>query len=514
MTEKIEDIARSIKRHRELELSITATNNAVGRSLTSYNNEEKQFWLITKQATVVQFQRDFNGNVIPNASYAGNTTYKGDGFPVPRDSKLGGLLIQNHEGRHKYSTPSGIIEFEIFNRASYTPSIFDGEFATDILVKIAGDSKTHSFQNIAKILELQLEIDQEKEELKKATEEEAKKLIESIEKKEEEKRKYLDKAQGFIRRYAQLRFQPILDPIQDSIRRSKIFEGNLIINGGPGTGKTTSLIQRIKFLISPTIEEEIILTKEQKDVLFDQKTSWIFYSPNELLALFLRNSMKMEELTADTERVKVWSSHKNELVKAYKLVDTTTKRPFLIYNKSQGKNLIRNSPENLKSVLDGFQKFYFEFQKEKIEKVLEIETNSFKWKNTGQSIKNYLQDKKDINDIDSLVRLFFNLNETYKTESEQVSEEYSSLIKKVAARIQIEINKNSERATALSDILNSWKSTSQDTEEDEEDDNEIEQEDFDEKEEQSTFDFEKELFTKLKAVCRKQALKQFDCMRR
>ena len=124
---------------------------------------------------------------------------------------------------------------------------------------------------------LNTQIEQEKEELKKATEEEAKKLIENIEKKEEEKRKYLDKAQGFIRRYAQLRFQPILDPIQDSIRRSKIYEGNLIINGGTGTGKTTSLIQRIKFLISPTIEEEITLTKEQKDVLFDQKKSWIFW---------------------------------------------------------------------------------------------------------------------------------------------------------------------------------------------------------------------------------------------
>lgn len=508
MTEKIEDIAQKIKRHREFELAITATNNAVGRSLANYNNEEKQFWLISKQATVVQFQRDFNGNVIPTSSYAENTTYKGDGFPVPRDSKLGGLLIQNHEGKHKYSTPSGVIEIEIFNRASYTPSIFDGEFATDILIKIAGDSKTHSFQNIARILELQVEIDQEKEDLKRATEEEAKKFVESIEKKEEEKRKYLDKAQGFIRRYAQLRFQPILDPIQDSIRRSKIFEGNLIINGGPGTGKTTSLIQRIKFLISPTIEEEITLTKEQKDVLFDQKSSWIFYSPNELLALFLRNSMKMEELNADTERVKVWSSYKNELVKAYKLVDTTTKRPFLIYNKSQGKNLIRNSPENLKSVLDGFQKFYFKFQKDKIEKVLEIETNSFKWKNIGQSIKNYLQDKKDINDIDSLIRLFFNLNETYISESEQVSGEYSSLIKKIAARIQIEIKKNSERATAISDILNNWKSSSQDTEDDDED--EIEKEDFDEKEEFSTFDFEKELFTKLKSVCRKQSLKQFD----
>jgi hypothetical protein len=106
---------------------------------------------------------------------------------------------------------------------------------------------------------------------------------------------YLDKAQSFIRKYAELRYQPILDPVQEEIKRSKIFEGSLIINGGPGTGKTTSLIQRIKFLISPSIEEYKQLNKKQKDILFNQKTSWIFYSPNELLALFLRNSMKMEK---------------------------------------------------------------------------------------------------------------------------------------------------------------------------------------------------------------------------
>lgn len=510
MKEQIETIAKSIKRHRELEQAIGATNNAVGRSFTLYNNVEQQFWLITKQATIVQFQRDLQGNILPTSAYSEATTYKGDGYPIPRDSKLGGLLIQNHEGKHKYQTPSGEIDIEIFNRTSYTPTNSENELATDIIIKIGGDSRTHSFQNIAKILSLQLEIEQEKEKLEQATEEEAQQLIERIEQKVEEKRKYLDKAQGFIRKYAELRFQPILDPIQDSIRRSKIFEGNLIINGGPGTGKTTSLIQRIKYLISPTIEEEISLTQEQKDILYNQKTSWIFYSPNELLALFLRNSMKMEELTADTERVKVWSSHKNELVKTYKLVDSATKRPFLIYNKSQGKNLIQNTPASVKSITDSLVEFYLSFQKEKIEKILEIDTNPFKWKNTGVSIQKYLQDRKDIKSIDDLIRLFYNLNETYKSQAEEVSNEYSSLIKKVAARIQVEINKTSERATILSDVLNSWKNSVQDVEDDEDDDEEIEKEDFDENIEQTSFDFEKELFTKLKALCRKQALKQFD----
>jgi hypothetical protein len=511
MKEKIEDIAKSIKRHRDLEISVGATNNAVGRSMTLYNNKEQQFWLINKQATVVQFQRDLHGNIIPETGFSEATTYKGDGFPVPRDSKLGGLLIQFHEGKHKYQTPKGEIEIEIFNQANYNPSIYDGEYATDILIKLAGDSKNHSFQNISKILHLQIEIDKEKEKLEHATDQEAQQLIQRIADKEAEMKTYLDKAQGFIRKYAELRYQPILDPIQESIKRSKIFDGSLIINGGPGTGKTTSLIQRIKFLISPSIEEYTTLNQSQKDILFNQKTSWIFYSPNELLALFLRNSMKMEELTADMERVKVWSAHKNELVKAYKFVDTATKRPFLIYIKSQGKSLFTNKPINVQEIVSELNKFYLDFQKEKLNKVTEIDVSPFKWKNTGLSIQKYLNDKKNIKNIDELIRLFLNLNETYEAESDTIAEEYSSLIKQVAGRVQVIITKDSERASALSDILNQWKNSNQDTEEDDDDDDtEIELEEFEEKEEQTAFDFERELFTKLKSLCRKQALKKFD----
>ncbi len=509
MKERIEDIAKSIKRHRELEISIEATNNAVGRTMTLYHNEEQQFWLINKQATSVRFQKDINGNIIPETGYTKRETYKEDGFPVPRDSKLGGLFIQFHDGKHKYKTPKGEIEIEIFNRASYTPSLYDGEYATDILIKIAGDNKTHSFQNIAKILSLQIEIDIEREKLEKATAEEAEQLINRIDEKEAEKKSYLEKAQSFIRKYAELRYQPILDPIQESIKRSKIFDGFLIINGGPGTGKTTSLIQRIKFLISPSIEEFTTLTQSQKTILYNQNTSWIFYSPNELLALFLRNSMKMEELTADSERVKVWSLHKNELIRAYRFV-TENKRPFLIYNKSREKNLFLNNSKHIKSIIKELNTFYLNFQRDKINKVAEIDTTPFKWRNTGLSIQKYLIEKNKITNIDSLIRLFLNLNETYKDESDEISNEYSILIKKIASRIQVLVNRDSGRAETLNDILMEWKSDVQNTDDDEDDADEIELEDFDEKEEQSTFDFERELFNKLKSLCRKQALVMFD----
>ncbi len=509
MTEKIEDIAKKIQRHRGLEISIDANNNAVGRSLTLYDKNEQQFWLINKQATVIQYLLDITGSPLPNTGYNDRTTYKGDGIPVPRDSKLGGLLIENHEGVHKYKTPRGEIDIEIFNRATYIPSQFDGEFATDILIRIAGDSKIYSFQNIAKILSLQVEIDEANERLETATTQEAELLVERIAEKEQEKKIYLDKAQSFIRKYAQLRYQPILDPLQESIKRSKIFDGALIINGGPGTGKTTSLIQRIKFLISSSIEEYKPLSQIQKDILFNQKTSWIFYSPNELLALFLRNSMTLEELKADTERVKVWASHKNELVKTYRFV-SETKRPFLIYNKAYGANLFTNNSKSILSIIEGLENFYISFQKDKLNKVSEIDVDPFKWKILGKSIQNYIKGKSNVKNIEELIRLYINLTSNFKKETEVIAEEYATLIKLVASRIQVTIQKDAKRTDVLSALLKQWKTETIDNEDDEDEDAEIEQEDFDEKEEQTSFDSERELFTKLKSLCRKQALKKFD----
>ncbi len=509
MTEKIEDIAKSIKRHRELEISIEATNNAVGRSKTIYNDEEQQFWLTNKENTGgIRYSEDITGARVGTES-GNRTTIKEDGKPIYKNTRLGEILILNHEGIHEVEVPAGKIEIEIFNRATYNP-IIDGEYATDIQIKLAGDSRTHSFQDIVKILSLQIKIDELEKQKETVTDEEANKLIQRIEEKEREKENYLAKAQSFIRKYAELRYQPILDPIQESIKRSNIFEGALIINGGPGTGKTTSLIQRIKFLISTTIEEYRPLTTPQKDILFNQTKSWIFYSPNELLALFLRNSMKLEELTADSDRVKVWPSQKNELVKIYRFVNTETKRPFLVYNKAKGKNLFTNTSQSIKTIIKDLKNYYINYQKEKLNRVVEIDIDPFKWKNKGKSIQKFINGSQYIKDVEELIRIFLNLNEIYQKDSEENAKEYSKLVKRVASRIHVVIQKDSERAAVISDVLKKWKTEIQEDDEAEDEDTEIEQEDFEEKGEQAAFDFEKELFNKLKSLCRKQALKKFD----
>lgn len=251
-------------------------------------------------------QRDFLGNPITTDIQRLNIPYKDDGLPVFKNSKLGGSLLSKADGQIVIDSPTGIQEFTVYNRAVYDPTP-DG-FAKELIINLANDSRTHTFLLLADILALEKDIEAEKEKLLEAERQEndleVKLLVESIENKQAERETKLAEVKSFIRKVAELRYQPILDTVQEDVKRSKILNGNLIINGGPGTGKTTSLIQRIKFLTSQTITEYIHLTKKKKDVLFNQSLSWIFFTPNELLSLFLRNSMTKEELLANDSTIK------------------------------------------------------------------------------------------------------------------------------------------------------------------------------------------------------------------
>ncbi|MFT4168897.1 MAG: hypothetical protein QM653_07250 [Dysgonomonas sp.] len=510
MKEHVQEIAKRIHLHRETELHTERTNEAIGRVKAIYDNVEQQFWITNKTTSRIE-KTDFNGNVIPGSGLTIDKPCEDDGRAIYKNSKLGELLITNHQGTYTFNAPIGNLVLEIFNQSLYNPSKdYKEGYANDLIIKIAGEESPHIYTNLAKILILQDEIDKLKEKADQADQVEAQNLLTRIREKEEEIKQYINKKQNFVRRYAQLRDQHILDPQQEKIKRSKIFDTPLIINGGPGTGKTTSLIQRIKFLISPTIEEyKEDLNREQKEKLFDPKSGWIFFSPSKLLALFLENNMTNEGLLANEDTVKVWADHKNNLLKPYGLINTDIKRPFMMYHKADDKSLFVNPPQGTQSVIEGLEKFYLNFQKDKLNKIAEIETDNFKWKNTGTSIKNFIHNKKEINNVEDLIRLFQNLNENYEKESKQISEEYSECIKIVVSRIHVIINKDQKRINTLSELFKEWRNDSLNTEDDDDDDDSvIESEDFEETEDLP--DFEGILFSKLKSLCRKQALKKYD----
>lgn len=509
--ERVEDIAQSIKEHRILEDNNYIPNKAFARSLTFFNGDFKTFWLVNYENINGYDRRELDGSV--TRVNTGQSTLTSHGQPIYKNRPLAGVMISNHEGIHLIPNLKDGQTFEIFSRASFNPYKRTNELATDLQIRIAGDPTLYSFTTISSILDDLEKIQSARLALEKAETEEAKQQAEELQKREFDYKVKLTQAQNFVRDAAQLRYQPILDPIQEYIKRSKIFEGTLIINGGPGTGKTTSLIQRIRFLISYTITEEYLphLPEKQKAAISQKDKIWIFYSPSELLALFLRDSMSKEGLSASTDTVKVWNEHLIDIIKAYKLVDVTKQRPFLFYGKSNTQSLIQNSSESVQKILKDLIQAFISHYLTKFQKIIDLDISKFSWERTGKSIQNYLNGKKNFISPEDVIRLFNNLRENYLAENQEIVRDYTRLINETTSHILLVIKRDPSRVTALSNFLQSLEqNNANESEEEDQDLTENELEDFEENLEIEIPDFEINLSYKLKTLSRKMAQRKYD----
>ncbi len=112
----------------------------------------------------------------------------------------------------------------------------------------------------------------------------------------------------------ELRDQPILDRYQDEIFRLPI-NSQLLLLGAPGTGKTTTLIRRLgqKLDLEALKESEREVLKNLQDL--DYASSWIMFTPTELLKQYVKEAFSRESIPAPDERIKTWSNYRRELAR-------------------------------------------------------------------------------------------------------------------------------------------------------------------------------------------------------
>ena len=342
--ELILQLAKAIETHRKEEKKKHCNTLAVGKANIMLNDSEMKIWMINGEIPrESKFQKDITGSTIGVTK--GTKKYISDnGTVINKNTKIGEIIIKNSDSIQSYTAPSGEKKVKIINSCFYTPNPNSSD-ALDLRFNIK-EPKPRYYNSLRKLLEdllgINREINKLEENIKKAKEEKSEnELNEYLEKKEKAIKEYEEKkrkAHSFIRKNAELRLQPILDPWQDEIKRSNIYDGiTLAIDGGPGTGKTTSLIQRLKFLTDSDALNEYKpnLTKGQKEKILNINRNWVFFSPTELLKLFLRNNMISEGLNADDNRVLVWHDHKSKLLKEYKLFNSETQNPFLALRKDR-----------------------------------------------------------------------------------------------------------------------------------------------------------------------------------
>ncbi|MBS4071417.1 MAG: hypothetical protein KGZ90_08830 [Algoriphagus sp.] len=520
---EIEQIAQIIKHHRKLEtkqLTRPDKNLAVALSNVYYFGENKKIWITPKENLGgTHRQTDITGFTTAPIS-GGQTTLSGDGDVVYKNSKLAEVLIRNFSGKHLVPTPLGEKEIEIFNFTHYSPNPHHSE-ASDLVFNLQEDrsfkfnSLSIILDGISKLEEEIQSIEQDQKRLKEDDLEELLLITQRLEKTKKRQEELVREAQQFIRVSAQLRHQPILDPWQELIKRSNVFSGTMAIDGGPGTGKTTSLIQRIKFLtdrqamlgISGTGKEEEGYLQNTSpariEALFGRENNWAFFTPNELLKLFLKNSMSEEGLLVDDSKVLIWKDHLDVLMRQYRLVNPETQNPFLILRKDRDKELLPHDAEALNQIVTAFRTHFSGQIVNRLNRVSSIDVSRFKWKNIALSIQNYIKkDNKEYSPED-LIRLFFNLQETYEKEVKELTGEFSEILNKSAARLLKLLQSNPEFKTKTFAFAEEWKRNTNSTDETEE---ELEDEDL----EDNSSDLETFLYGKFKVLIKNTALSSYD----
>lgn len=110
-----------------------------------------------------------------------------------------------------------------------------------------------------------------------------------------------------------LRDQSVMNKVQDEIFRLPI-NRQVMLEGPPGTGKTTTLIKRLsQKLVLNAEREEDYLAITSNSLGGTHQTSWIMFSPTELLEHYLREAFARDNIPASQQRIQTWSNFRNDL---------------------------------------------------------------------------------------------------------------------------------------------------------------------------------------------------------
>lgn len=287
--------------------------------------------------------------------------------------------------------------------------------------------------------------------------------------------------QMVVRERMQLRNNPILDMHQEEILLSHVFDGTaMVIDGGPGTGKTTTLIQRLKFLISPRLINERrqelgerLLNKRQIELLEDDDKNWIFFSPTNLLRNYLRSNMEYEGLRHTSVNTAVWNNYLRDTLRDNYLM-FGKEYPFDYKKNLQGTKIFK---KNSLSVVKNFTGFFLKKLVQRVGKVTTCQYN-FTWRKAGILIIRTCEKIKDAHSLLDLVKGLMELENLKDVKFDdgamsipQVIEKYNSIAKVVGTNHLIRLKKNNELYTVVCELINSWAiKEDEDVEEEEESD--------------------------------------------
>lgn len=365
-------------------------------------------------------------------------------------------------------------------------------------IAIAGDTILYQFRDIREFLtELQKnkedieeieakisELRQRNEDLKKQkdTAQERSKITKSIKELQKEYRiltlqqEDLKNITIYIRKQGEMRYSLIVDPIQTRIKSQNLFDGTtVIIDGGPGTGKSTTMIHRLAYLTdiyaidedeknaNPSYKLNRTQRKQLREAIEAQR-DWMFFSPSQMLKEYLAEAMRKEGLQNTSQKVWNWKEYCRQILQVnYGLLGASdSKAPFKVSNIS-GTLFLQNSDiieELIRFYLDQFRNI-----KANLPQIVE-EEKVYAWTAIAKGISQKFEDSESF-DIPRFVSLFNSLEYVYGSDCKKLLQDKDIEIAELTKEIRTLLEKKKEAKADIESLVE-LSSDSDETQEEEE----------------------------------------------
>ena len=492
---------------------------------------------------------DIHQVYLANVKVRKQVWYGDDSINIWKNSKLGGALIMKGIGDSiYYGNRPQPYKMKVYNAANYrhwiTGSIDQVQIQQEdkkryrfadlkSLLSQFQEARRQALENQRRLRELQLEREEIERQQKKAAEEEALRLQKEQEENERRTQEYQKKAEllekeiaetnakikfikSFVREGLELRIQHILDPSQEEAKRSHIYDGiPVLIDGGPGTGKTTTMIQRLKFLLSDeALRDYTKLSDKEIEELTNPSainSKWVFFSPNTLLLEYLRKNMREEELIANDGNTFTLEQFRKKMLLEYKLRNPETDAPFKNYSFRDG--IIQPLILNAKQAIYDFEHFCIDNIASILLKAYSLPTADYEWHSTAVEIKAYCKRAENVKDMAALVNLFNSMQDNQNKQVKDIEQQLLKILGAVAVEVQQDILNDETATNAVKDLLEKWNKDISSQNDEEILETEM-TEDDDSEDESAKLNFEADLYRRLKTLIRTVAINEIDSKKR